>query len=408
MTAVPSGRLLAHRDFIKLWCARVFSALAFNATTVVVGWRTYELTNSAYALGLVGLFQFLPQLLLTFVVGHVADRFDRRKVLMLCQCAEALTLAVLAAGVWGGWLGVSGMFAAVAVLGAARAFEGPTNGALLPAVVPASLLPQAMAMSMAAMQTAIIVGPSLGGLLYGLNPTVPLAICALCFGVAALSVSLIRTRHKVPPREPATLRSVFAGVSFIRSKPVILGTISLDLFAVLLGGVTSLLPIFAADVLHTGPWGVGLLRAAPAVGALLTSFILSRWTIQRQVGIKMFLAVLVFGLATIAFALSTNLLLSCAALAVLGASDMVSVVIRNSLVLLNTPDDMRGRVNAVNALFIGTSNQLGDFEAGMVAGLIGAVPAALFGGVATMGVVLLWMRLFPQLRRAERFTGANA
>jgi MFS family permease len=255
------------------------------------------------------------------------------------------------------------------------------------------------------MQTAAIVGPSLGGLLYGLGAVVPFGVAAVLFTLASLSVISIARLERTVRREPVSLKSVFAGVAFIWSRPVMLGTISLDLFAVLLGGATALLPIYARDILHAGPWGLGLLRAAPAVGAVAMSVFLARHPLRRQVGMTMLAAVAVFGVATLAFAVSTNIAVSVAALVVLGASDNVSVVVRSSLVQLLTPDAMRGRVNAVNSLFIGTSNQLGEFESGIVAGLIGAVPACLVGGVGTLLVVLLWTRLFPALPKVQTLNG---
>lgn len=403
MTAPPAPRLRDHADFRRFWTARVLSASGFQIAGVVVGWKVYADTGSAYALGLVGLFQFLPMLCLTFVVGHVADRFDRRRVVIACQAVEALTLAALGTAALGGALSVAGLFAAVVVLGAARAFEAPTLTAILPAVVPPALLPRATALSSSAMQSATIIAPSLAGLLYALGPEVALGFGTACYALGGLAMRAIRQARSAPARQPVTLKSVFSGVAFIRSRPIILGAISLDMFAVLLGGVTALLPIFARDILQVGPWGLGLLRSMPAVGAVAMSLVLSRADLEPGVGRKMFAAVIVFGLATIVFALSQTLWLSCLALATLGAADNVSVVVRNSLVQLLTPDEMRGRVNAVNALFIGTSNQLGEFEAGMVAGLAGAVAAGAIGGCATVAVALLWMRLFPDLRKAERF-----
>lgn len=404
-TALGSDRLLDHPSFLVFWGARVLSAIGFQMSAVAIGWLVYALTGSAYSLGLVGLFQFLPMVVLTLLVGHVADRYDRRRIVQICLFVEGATLVVLALGILDGWLTVPGIFAAVLVLGAARAFEQPTMAALLPAVVPAGILPRALAVSSSAMQTATIVGPSIGGLLYAVGTTVPFAVAAASFLAACGLMLLMRLERPAPRREPATLRSVFSGIAFIRSQPMILGAISLDMFAVLLGGATALLPIYAHDILQTGPWGLGLLRAAPAVGALIMSAALTRVPMGRAVGHKMFAAVIVFGAATVVFAASTSLVVSLVALAVLGAADNVSVVIRSSLVQLLTPDEMRGRVSAVNSLFIGTSNQLGEFESGMAAGLLGAVPAAILGGVGTVVVALLWMRLFPALRKAQTLSG---
>jgi MFS family permease len=391
--------LLRHPGFTLFWASRIFSALGFQVASVAVGWLVYAKTGSAYALGLVGLCQFLPMVALTFLVGHFADRFDRRRIVAVCQFAECFVLALLTFGDRDNKLGVTVLFAAVAVLGAARAFESPTMSALLPALVPDALLPKAIAVSSSAMQTATIVGPSLGGLLFVAGASLPLGVAALCLALACGAMSLIQMERSLPKREPISFQSIFSGVTFIRSRPIILGAISLDLFAVLLGGVTALLPIFARDILHTGPWGLGFLRSAPAAGALTMSILLVQIPMTRHVGAKMFAAVIVFGIATVIFSVSTNFVISLLALVVLGAADNVSVVIRISLVQLSTPDAMRGRVNAVNSLFVGTSNQLGEFESGMLAGLLGVIPSGVFGGVGTILVALLWMRLFPGLRR---------
>jgi MFS family permease len=373
-----------------------------------VGWLVYAKTGSAYALGLVGLFQFLPMVALTFLVGHIADRLDRRRIVAVCQCFECIVMALLTLGDRDGKLDVTVLFAAVALLGAARAFESPTMSALLPALVPEALLPKAFAVSSSAMQAATIVGPSLGGLLYAAGASVPLGASALCLLAASGAMAFIKIERIPPKREPVSFQSVFSGVSFIRRRPIILGAISLDLFAVLFGGVTALLPIFARDILHTGPWGLGFLRSAPAVGALAMSVLLVHIPMNRHVGIKMFAAVMVFGIATVIFSISTSLTVSLVALVILGAADNVSVVIRVSLVQLSTPDSMRGRVSAVNSLFIGTSNQLGEFESGMVAGLLGVIPSGVVGGIATILIGLLWMRLFPELRSIDTLPKVNA
>ncbi len=312
--------------------------------------------------------QFVPTLALTFVAGHVADRYDRRMVVCICQVVMAAGAVSLAFGTFQGWLDKSSILSIVSVVGAARAFESPTLAALLPGLVPRMLVGKAVASSASANQTAQIIGPSLGGFLYGFGPTLAYAVAVLAFLLAAGLAALIRVERAAPTRENVTLASVFSGLTFIRGQRVILGVLSLDLFAVLLGGATALLPIFARDVLATGPWGLGLLRAAPAFGALTMSLVLARRGFAWPVGPMMFAAVTVFGLATLTFGLSTNPLVSLAALFVLGSSDVVSVVIRSSLVQLRTPDAMRGRVSAVNSLFIGTSNQLGEFESGLAGG----------------------------------------
>jgi MFS family permease len=399
------GSVLRHPGYLNFAASRVFSSLSFQSVAIAMGWMIYDQTHSALALGLVGFCQFLPMAVLTFVVGHVADRFDRRRIGLACQLIEAVTALVLAVATWQQWLTPAGILAAVAVLGAVVAFERPTMAALLPNIVPASMLQKAVATSTSMMQTALIVGPSLGGLLYGLNPVAPFAMAAVLFAAASFNVISIRMQWSPAKREPVTPASVFAGVSFIRSRPVMLGTISLDLFAVLLGGATALLPMFARDILHAGPWGLGLLRAAPAIGALAMSIVLAHRPLETNVGRKMLAAVAVFGVATIVFSLSTNIALSVAALLVVGASDTVSVVVRSSLVQLLTPDEMRGRVSAVNSLFIGTSNQLGEFESGMMAAALGPVATGIVGGVGTIVVVLLWMRLFPDLTKVKTLQG---
>jgi MFS family permease len=399
--------LLRHPSFILFWASRIFSALGFQVASVAVGWLVYAKTGSAYALGLVGLFQFLPMVALTFLVGHIADRFDRRRIVAACQFIECIVLALLTFGDRDGKLPVPVLFAAVALLGAARAFETPTMSALLPALVPDFLLPKAIAVSSSAMQTATIVGPSLGGLLFAAGASLPLGASALSLAAACGAMAFIKMERPPPKREPISFQSIFSGVSFIRSRPIILGAISLDMFAVLLGGVTALLPIFARDILHTGPWGLGFLRSAPAVGALAMSVLLTQKPLNRRVGIKMFVAVIVFGIATIIFSISTSFAVSLAALVILGAADNVSVVIRISLVQLSTPDAMRGRVNAVNFLFIGTSNQLGEFESGMLAGLLGVIPSGVIGGIGTILIALLWMRLFPALRKINTLSNVT-
>jgi MFS family permease len=288
------------------------------------------------------------------------------------------------------------------MIGAARAFESPSTQALIPGLVEESQVPSALAWSASAHQTASIVGPAAGGLLYLLGAQVSYAGCALLFAIASSFSASIQVRRTTRP-EPLTTNALFSGIHYIRSQKDILGAISLDLFAVLLGGATALLPAFAKDILHTGPWGLGLLRLSPAVGALITSVVLAHYPIRRRAGRKMFAAVIVFGLATVAFALSRSLVFSMGTLCLLGAADVVSVVVRASLVQLETPDALRGRVSAVNSLFIGSSNQLGEFESGVTATWFGVVPATILGGVGSILVALLWIRLFPGLRKLESF-----
>ena len=375
--------------------------MAYQMQSVAIGWQIYALTHRALSLGLVGLAQFLPMVLLIFAAGHAADSFDRRRIAAICQIVETLGAIGLAAGSILHALTPGLIYAVVALLGAARAFEGPCMQAMLPSLVPPAVFPRAAALASSLFQTVTIVGPAVGGLLYGLGAPIPYEVCACLFAIAATCVSLVPPTVR-RPRERATVQAVFGGIAFIRARPQILGAISLDLFAVLLGGATALLPVYASDILHAGPVALGLMRAAPAVGALAVSLLLSRRPIGSRAGTLMFAAVGLFGIATIVFGLSRSLPLSIAALAVLGAADVVSVVVRSSLVQLQTPDEMRGRVSAVNMLFIGTSNQLGEFESGTLAALIGAVPTVVLGGIGTLLVTLLWMRLFPTLRRLDR------
>lgn len=401
---LPPARaaLLSHRPFLLYFAGRGFSRFAAQMGTVALGWQVYELTGSAFHLGLIGLAQFLPVALLVFVAGHAADRYDRQRVIQACQLLQAVAAAFLAWGSHEGWLTVSGIYAAVAVLGVATAFESPATAALLTGVAPPGQFQRAAALATGMFQVAVISGPAIGGFAYAVDPAVPYATMAAFWIIGSLLNGAIRLERPAGERPAPRLDELFAGIRFVRSDRAIFGTISLDLFAVLLGGATALLPIYASDILHTGPWGLGLLRAAPAIGALAMTFVLARWTIRRGVGMKMLLAVVVFGAATLVFALSTVIWLSLAALLVMGAADTISVVIRTSLVQLRTPDEMRGRVGAVNFLFINASNQLGEFESGMTAALFGTVPAAVIGGLGTIAVALLWMRLFPDLRRVER------
>jgi MFS family permease len=381
---------------------RSFSRFSSLIAAVAIGWQVYDLTGSAFDLGMVGLVQFLPTALLVFVAGHAADRYDRRRVMQICQLVQALTAVFLAWGAYAGWLTVVQIFIATAVFGTATAFESPTTSALLPLIAPQGTLQRATALSSGAAQLATITGPALGGFAYAVGPSVPYGLMALFWLSGAVLTGMLRLTQPAAVRDAASPADMFAGIRFVRNNPAILGTISLDLFAVLLGGATALLPIYARDILETGPLGLGILRAAPAVGALLTTVVLSRTTIQRRVGMRMFQAVIVFGVATSVFAVSHWMWLSLLALAVLGAADTVSVVIRFSLVQLATPDEMRGRVGAVNFLFINASNQLGQFESGVTAALMGVIPAALLGGLGTIAIALIWMKLFPTLRDVER------
>ncbi|WP_050477596.1 MFS transporter [Herbaspirillum rhizosphaerae] len=401
-SSIAPEQLLHHRSFCLFWLASVASTIALQMQIVAVGWQVYQLTHSAFDLGIVGLVQFIPSLFLVFIVGHVADRHDRRQVARFSILVEAIAAGLLAAGSIGGWLNKEAIFAIVFVIGAGRAFSKPTMSAMLPTLMPPSLLPRAVAGSASATQVAIIVGPAMGGFLYVAGPSVVYVTSCAMFILCSVLVSLIKVETPPSKRENATLKSVFAGIAYIRSKPAIFGAISLDLFAVLLGGATALLPVYAHDILHTNSVGLGLLRSAPAVGALSVALFLARNPLRGRIGRTMFIAVAIFGCATIVFGLSQSFVVSLLALVVLGASDMISVVVRSTFVQLETPDAMRGRVSAVNSVFIGTSNQLGEFESGLTAAWFGAVPAVLIGGIGTLVVVVLWIRLFPQLFQVDR------
>ena len=415
------ARLRDQLDYLRLLAARVTGGAANQMLMVALGWQMYDLTGSAWDLGLVGLAQFLPALLLTLPAGHVVDQHDRRLLLAASLGLQLLTATCLALASGGGWVGPNLILGLSIVLGCARALQMPAQQALMPSLVPAELLPRAVATSSSTMQAAIIAGPALGGALYALGPWTAERIAhsttasaaaywgaAIVYGVsllllvaAVLAVLAIRHRPLPPRRTAPGLAQLTAGIRFIWQRPVVLGAISLDLFAVLLGGATALLPIFAKDILHTGPEGLGLLRSAPALGAVVVGVWLSRQPITRRAGHWLLGAVAVFGLAMIAFALTTSFVVAFAVLAISGAADMVSVVIRQSLVQLETPDDMRGRVGAVNSVFIGASNQLGEFESGATAALLGPVGSVLLGGFGVLAVVALWFRLFPALAQRD-------
>src|SRR5262245_12606805 len=394
--------LLHHRPFVLFWTARVSANFAFQMVGVAMGWQMYAITGSALDLGLVGLVQFLPATVLILIAGQLADRYDRRRIAQIGQLIESLAAAALLYGAFTGTTSKGLILTAAFFLGMGRAGEGPTMQTILPGVVPTSLFPRAVAASSAAQQVATITGPAVGGLLYALNPTAVYAICFVMFAAAATQLAFLHYERALS-RQPVTLAGFFAGIAYMRKNRILLGILTLDLFAVLLGGATALLPIFAKDVFDAGPTGLGILRAAPAVGALLITVSLTRWSFTRNVGRIEFTTVAIFGVATIVFASTTWFWLAWAALAVMGAADAISVVIRLTLLQLETPDDMRGRVSAVNSLFVSMSNQIGDFRAGTVAYLIGAVPATLLGGIGTLLVVVLCIRLFPELYRVEGF-----
>jgi MFS family permease len=392
-----SGSLRAQRAFMQLWFARLSGVAGSQMLMVAVGWQMYDLTGSAWDLGLVGLLQFAPALALALVAGHVIDRHHRGRIVALCLLVQA-SMALLLCGASAGTFASRELLLGVSVvLGAVRAFQMPAQQALTPLLVPPALLPRALAFSSAGLQGAIIAGPALGGLIYGAGAAVTYGSCAALFALASVLCLALRYDHRPPPGQPVTMDTLLAGVHFVWKHKVVLGAISLDLFAVLFGGATALLPMFAKDILHVGPFGLGLLRAAPAVGALVMSIVLTRWPVRRRTGALLLGAVAVYGLASLGFGLSTLFASSFGALVVTGAADMVSVVIRQTLVQLETPNEMRGRVSAVNSLFIGASNQLGEFESGATAAWLGPVGSVVLGGLGTLLVAGLWLRLFPAL-----------
>lgn len=393
--------------FMRMWFARVASTVGTQMLMVAVGWQMYELTGSAWDLGLVGLFQFLPALLLTLVAGHVADRLHRARIVLVCLLVQGLVALVLMTateGLWasGPWASRELLLGLSVALGAARAFQMPAQQALTPQLVPPALLSRAMAFSAGGMQSAVIGGPALGGLIFVAGATAVYATSALFFLIASVLMSRVRYAHVAPPPEAVSLSTLMAGLVFVWQRKALLGAVSLDLFAVLLGGATALLPLFAKDILMVGPWGLGLLRAAPAVGAVLMSALLTRWPLQRRVGHRMLGAVAVYGLCMVVFGLSTSFFLSLAVLALSGSADMVSVVVRQTLVQMETPNEMRGRVSAVNSVFIGASNQLGEFESGATAALIGPVGSVVLGGIGTLFIAAAWLRFFPGLAQRDR------
>ena len=397
----PGVDLSRHRPFVFYWLARVCSTVALQMQAVAISWQMYNLTNNPLDLGLVGLFHFIPAAVLVLVAGHAADRYDRRLIVRICQFTAGVVGALLAAGTAGGWLTREAILGLVLVIGSARTFETTTNQTLIPNVVPLPLLARATAASSSATQLAVIAGPAIGGLLYAVSPVLVYALCCGLFITAGILVGLIRIQRTPVTHEPLSIAVLFAGFTYIRHNRLVLGAITLDLFAVVLGGATALLPVFARDVLGLGPWGLGLLRAAPGAGALLAAAALTRWPPRRHAGRIVFGAVALFGVAIVVFALSRSLVLSMMALCLLGAADMVSVVIRMTLIQLQTPDDMRGRVSAVNSLFVIASNQLGEFRAGLMAAWLGAVPAVLVGGFAALLVVAIGRKAFSELYRVE-------
>jgi MFS family permease len=404
-----SSSLLARRPYVLFLTGRFLGTLATGCQSVVIAWevyavarRTMSVEQAAFAVGMIGLAQFLPLFALTLLAGEAADRHDRRRILAICYLTQLFTSAGLAiASLLGG--GLSPIFALAVLFGSSRAFFQPAASALGPMLVPLRLLPRAIATNSMAAQVASIVGPAVGGLLCVVSPVLGYAVSAGLYAAAAACALLIRANTR-PASQVARSRvvQIREGLGYVWGNKLVLGAISLDLFAVLLGGATGLLPVFARDVLGVGPQGFGLLRASPAVGALMMAGYLSYRPIRNLAGLKMLLAVCLFGLMTVVFAFSRSVSLSVFALAVLGAADMVSVFIRQSLVQIATPDRMRGRVSAVATLFIGASNELGEFESGVTARLLGPVAAVAFGGSGALAVTALWTWLFPSLRNADR------
>ncbi len=399
----------AFRDFRLFWTAKFASTLAQTMMVVVIGWQVYDLARltmapreAAFRLGMIGLAQFAPLFVLSLITGYVADRLDRR---WIARASVALELACAASLAWGTYsrtMTLAGLFAVAALLGVARAFAGPSLSALAPNLVPREVLPRAIAFNSMAWQIGAIVGPTLGGYLYGAATGLPYAVAAAMLALSLTTLFFIRPVPRPAPNALGPIAQIREGLAYVRANRIVLGAITLDLFAVILGGATALLPIYARDILHVGASGLGHLRAAPAIGSAIVALFFARRSLGRSVGMKMFLSVAIFGAANVVFGLSTSFPLSLAALGLAGAADMVSVYVRQSLIQIHTPDAMRGRVSSVSGLFISASNELGEFETGVVASAIGPVAAAVAGGVGAIIVAGLWARGFPELRRADR------
>jgi MFS family permease len=401
-TANSIAPLFHHRPFRLLFITRTAANTANQMQAVAVGWLIYDLTGSALALGLIGLVQFLPPLVLSLIAGQVVDHYSRRLILVCCYIVEFIvSVALLVLAVFAD-RPVELIFVLLLINAVARTFEAPALQSLVPSTVPREILLQAVSAHASAGKMSQLIGPALGGLFYALGAGVDFGLCALLIVIAGVASILLPIPAAPAERPKVTWTTLVAGIDFIWHEPAVLGAMSLDLAATLFGGVVALLPIFARDILQINSWGFGLLRAAPAIGALIVAVALSRTTISRHGGHIMFAAVAVYGLATIAFGFSSNASLSLAILMIVGAADMLSTVIRQSLIQFSTPDDMRGRVFAVNALFVNTSSQIGMFESGVTAEWLGAVGSAVLGGVAVLAIVGLWAWRFPRLRKVER------
>src|SRR3990167_675879 len=407
--------LLKHSDFMRFWTARVAATLGVQIQSVALGWQMYavaretmDVKQAAFYVGMICLAAFIPVLLLSPIAGETADRHDRRKVLLWCYCGEIATAVTLAAASIFGFATIPLLLLLSALFGASRAFMGPASTALGPMLVPRSLLPRAIAWNSLAWQGGSIVGPAIGGLLLTHSTGLSYSVTTVLYVLAAGCVFLISGNTQPEVQAGSRWALIKEGLAYTWRNKIVFGAISLDLFAVLLGGATALLPVFARDVLHVGPEDFGILRSGPAIGAVLMALALSRWPLRRRAGVRRFWAVAAFGLATIVFGLSHNMWLSVAALAVLGAADMISVYVRQTLVQIVTPDHMRGRVSSVSGLFISGSNELGEFESGLVSRLIGPVGAAVFGGIGTILVTGTWAWMFPALRQADRLDATPA
>ncbi|RNJ43630.1 MFS transporter [Mesorhizobium erdmanii] len=405
----PEQRYAAfrHKAFLSYWTARFLTTFATMIVSVAVGWQMYDLTRDPFDLGIVGIVQFLPSLLLVLVTGAVADRFGRRLIMALAVVVEAICALALLALTLRGISGPLPIFCVLAMFGVARAFFGPASASLFANLVPPEDFANAIAWNSSAWQTATIVGPVAGGLLYGVSPEVAYGTAAALMLASGLLIFTIPKPAQRTETEKPTLQNLFGGFSYIRSEKIVLGAISLDLFAVLLSGASALLPVYARDILQLGPWGLGLLRSAPSIGAICVAIWLAGHPMRNHAGMIMLAAAASFGACTVLFGLSTITWLSIVALILLGATDMFSVYIRETLIQLWTPDEVRGRVNAVNQVFVGASNEVGEFRAGTMAALIGTVPAVVIGGVGAIAVAGLWMVLFPQLRKVRHLNGRN-
>ena len=402
-SSAPGRIAFSYPSFVFYQLARVFIVLSGEMQSVAVGWEIYEITRRPLALGFVGLAQFLPGILLFLVAGHAADRYDRRKLIVLCYCGSSVCSAALLFLTLGGYRSAYPVYAVLFFVGVARAFSGPATRSLLPQLVPAKDFQNAVAWASVFFQGTVILSPSLGGIIYAITGG-PAAVYALSFFaaiVAAVCAAKIKVQSAERAPEPVNWQTTLAGFHYIWREKMILGSISLDLFAVLLGGAVALLPVYAKEILLTGPWGLGLLRSAPAMGAGVMAMLLAHKPLGRHAGSRMLWCVAGFGLATIFFGISRNLLVSLFALFLVGASDMVSVMVRQLFIQLGTPDEMRGRVNAVDSVFVGASNELGQFESGLTAHWLGTVPAVVLGGVGAILVTGLWAWWFPELRKAQ-------